>query len=565
MFLRQQKRANGKTNLSIIKGYRDPVTKKSKQKVVKNLGYLEDYLEQYEDPIAYFKELAEQMTKDEARADEPISFDFSLSDKVSEGSNRKNYGFSVLSSFYHQLSLNDFWNNRQKSSNFNFNLNQIFQALIYLRVLSPASKMATFNELDNYFFDYDFSLHDVYRALSIFNSYKNDFIGFINQSIISLYGRDTSKVYYDVTNYFFEIDCEDDFRKKGVSKEHRPNPLVSMGLLMDSNSIPISYKLFAGNTNDAKTLTPVLDELKEQFNLKRIVVVADKGMNSGNNMVYNILNGDGYIYSQSVRGASEELKSFILSDEGYHCLSDDFKIKSRVIPTKIWVKLRNGRKKRVQVDQKQVVYFSSKFAQRQKNLRAATISKAESLINRGVTKPHNSAYDYLQTSFVDLFTGEILNDYAINSLNIDKIEEQETFDGYYLIVTSELDMSDNEIIDAYHGLSKIEESFKITKSNLKARPVYLSRKDRIESHFLICFVALTLLRLLELNLKDSDISLNQAISELKLMSASHISENYYLFDRNNDVIRKFGELLKIDFTKKIRTLGDIKSIVAKVK
>lgn len=558
MFLKKDKRPNGKTFLSIVKGYRDPVTKKSKAKSILKIGYLEDLYDEYDDPIAHFTELAKSMTEKEKLSNAPLDFSFHKNDAVFDKVNRKNIGFLVLSYFYHQLGIDDFWNNRQRTAGVEFNLNQVFQALTYLRILEPRSKKATFESLDEYLFDFDFECHDVYRALDVFNFYSDDLLLFIHESIRASLGRDVSKIFYDVTNYYFEIPYQDDFRRKGVSKEHRPKPIIQMGLLMDNDSIPISFELFKGNTNDSATLIPALCKLKKSFNLGRVIVVADKGMNSGMNMTYNILNGDGYIFSQSVRGADREVKNFVLDESDYYFLSDDFKIKSRVVPTLIWVVDSQGKRKQVRIDQKQIAFYSKKYDDKAKNDRANTIDKAQKMIAKGNSIPYSSAYKYIKNCFIDHDTGEILNDYDHLSLDTDRISEEEKYDGYYLIVSSELDMNDSDIIDAYQGLRKIEDSFKITKSTLSARPVYLSKKDHINAHFLICFVSLVILRLLEKKLKYSDVSIELAIDEMKKITATYIDENYYMLDRNNEVVRLLGDIVGIDFTKRFWSRQDIR-------
>ncbi|WP_425539617.1 IS1634 family transposase [Microaceticoccus formicicus] len=566
MFLKKDKRANGKTYLTIIKGYRDPVTKKSRNKSVMKVGYLEDLLDQYEDPIAHFEEVAARLTEEERLANLPLSFTFDSKEVIkSNVVNRKNLGYVVLSHFYHNLKIHEFWNNRQKTSGTDFLLNHVFQLLVFTRSLYPSSKKASFDYINSFFTKFDFSLHDVYRALSKFYPYKDDLILWIHQNIIQYYGRDLSKVYYDVTNYYFEIPYEDDFRKRGVSKEHRPNPIIQMGLLMDNSGIPISYELFEGNTNDSITLMPSLNKLKKHFNLGKVIVVADKAMNSGENMAYNIIKGNGYIFSGSVRGASRELKDFVLDQTGYSDNSDEFKIKSRIVPQDIWVTDIHNKRKKVPIDQKQVVFYSEKYAKKSRMDRERTILKTLKLIEKGIDRPNSSAYKYIKKEFIDLETGEILKTKKNDFLDIQKIKEEEKYDGYYIINTSELDMKDMDIVQAYHGLWKIEESFKITKSQLEARPVYLSRKDRIESHFLICFVTLVLLRLLEKDLDGSNISIEKAIEEMREITGTHLDENYYMFDCFNEIIEKLGQTVGVDFSKRFITVAEIDSLISGVK
>ena len=222
------------------------------------------------------------MTEEAKKKKLPLDFNFSPNETIDSTTIlRKNLGFSILSYFYHKLEINKFFINRQRNLNIEYSLNNIFQMLVYSRVLLPSSKKSSFENMDNYFLDFNFGINDIYRALDYFNFYKDDLLLHIHEMVRMIYGRDISNVYYDVTNYYFEIKEPDDFRKKGVCKEHRPNPVVQMGLLIDNSGLPIAYKLFEGNTNDCSTLMPVLDSLKNNYGLDRVIVVADKEINTG--------------------------------------------------------------------------------------------------------------------------------------------------------------------------------------------------------------------------------------------------------------------------------------------
>ena len=568
MFLKKDKRPNGRLYLSIVEGYRDPITKKNKQRKVKYVGFLDELEKEYEDPISYFSNLAKEMTEAAKKELSPLDFSFPRDETIdSSVTLRKNLGFAVLSYFYHELEINKFFINRQRNLNIKYSLNNIFQMLVYSRVLHPSSKKNSYENMDKYFLDFNFKINDVYRALDYFCKYKNDLLLHIHEMIRINYGRDTSSVYYDVTNYYFEIKEADDFRKKGVSKEHRTTPIIQMGLLMDNSGLPITYKLFEGNTNDSTTLMPVLHELKDEYNFGRVIVVADKGMNTGENIAYNIINNNGYIYSQTVRGGTKELKDYVLSDDGYDTSSDGFKIKSRVITTKIWIENDKGKRVQVDIDQKQVAFYSPDYDKRAKYEREKAISKAEKLISYSKNGKISSsgAAKYIKSIPCDKNTGEIY-DKAANAhfINENKIAEEEKYDGYYLIVTSELKMPNEDILNAYRSLWKIEETFKITKSELETRPVHVSLREHIEGHFLTCFISLLLLRLVE-NQVDHKYSTRRLIETMKNISGTYVDKNYYMFDFYDDIVRELGKVTNIDFSKRFMTLGEIKSIVANVK
>jgi transposase len=390
----------------------------------------------------------------------------------------------------------------------------------------------------------------------------------INDIIKRLYGRDTSLVYYDVTNYYFETDdLDDDFKKKGISKEHRPNPIVQLGLFMDNNGIPITYQLFPGNTNDCLTFRPNLKKIKMDYDLGKVVVVSDKGMTTGDNIWYTLSAKDGYVFSMSVRGADKELKDYVLNNDGYEWLGTEYKRKSRRYPRTIQVTATNGRKMKKAVNEKQVVFYSEKYDKRAKAERAAALAKAHDLANNPGKYTRATSYGaskYIKKIDFDKETGEILKATSSLEINEEKLREEEALDGYYVIVTSEMNETDDRIIEMYRGLWRIEESFKVTKSDLEARPVYVSTKDHIEAHFLTCFVSLVIARILEMKLEHK-YSITKLLETLKKAECSYAQQNYYLFNYYDDVLADIGNVLGIDYSKRIRTLGEIKKILAYTK
>jgi transposase len=312
---------------------------------------------------------------------------------------------------------------------------------------------------------------------------------------------------------------------------------------------------------------PVLHELKDEYNFGRVIVVADKGMNTGENIAYNIINQNGYIYSQTVRGGTKELKDYVLSDDGYDISPDGFKIKSRIITTKIWIENDKGKRVQVDIDQKQVAFYSPDYDKRSKYEREKAIRKAEKLISYSKSGKisSNGAAKYIESIPCDKKTGEIYDESSnAHFINEDKIAEEEKYDGYYLIVTSELKMSNEDILNAYRGLWKIEETFKITKSELETRPVHVSLREHIEGHFLTCFVSLLLLRLIE-NQVGHKYSTRKLINAMKNISGTYVDKNYYMFDYYEEIVGELGKATGIDFSKRFMTLGEIKSIVAGVK
>ena len=570
MYLKKTPSAQGRIRLSIVDNYYDKQKKCSRQKTIESIGFLDELEKIYEDPISHFQKRVELLNQQKKEKQAPINFTFYDSDRLCIGYNlRKNFGYVAFSKIYHELKLDTFFNNRQRHTKESYDANTIMKMLVYSRLLAPASKKASYDNRDQFFEKTDYSLDDVYRCLTFLNKHKENLQVWMNDKIKEKYGRDTSLIYYDVTNYYFETDEQTDLLRKGVSKEHRPNPIVQMGLFMDNNAIPITYELFAGNTNDCLTYRPNFGRIKKQFDLGRVISVADKGMTTGDNIWYtiNTPTKDGYVFSMSTRGADKSIKEYVLDEEGYEWLGEEYKRKSRLCPRTILVTANNGKKIKKQVDEKQVVFWSKKYATRAKSEREAALAKARDLAKYPGNYTRATSYGaakYVKKVEYDKETGEILTASSILDINEDLIREEEALDGYYMLLTSEMDTPDDKIIDMYRGLWRIEESFKITKSELEARPVYVWTNEHIEAHFITCFVALTLSRILEMKLEHK-YSAGRILESLSKANCSLIQQNYYMFDYFDEVLKDIGDLMNIDFAKRVRTLGDIKQTLADTK
>lgn len=570
MYLKKTPNAQGRIRLSIVDNYYDKQKKCSRQKTIESIGFLDELEKIYENPISHFQKRVELLNQQKKEKQAPLNFTFYDSDRLCIGDNlRKNFGYAAFSKIYHELRLDTFFNNRQRHTKESYDANTIMKMLVYSRLLAPASKKASYGNRNQFFEKTDYSLDDVYRCLTFLNKHKEKLQVWMNDKIKEQYGRDTSLIYYDVTNYYFETDEQTDLLRKGVSKEHRPNPIVQMGLFMDNNAIPITYELFAGNTNDCLTYRPNFGRIKKQFDLGRVISVADKGMTTGDNIWYTINTPakDGYVFSMSIRGADKSIREYVLDEEGYEWLGEEYKRKSRLCPRTILVTSNNGKKIKKQVDEKQVVFWSKKYATRAKAEREAVLAKARDLAKHPGNYTRATSYGaakYVKKVEYDKETGEILTAASILDINEDLIREEEALDGYYMLLTSEMDTSDDKIIDMYRGLWRIEESFKITKSELEARPVYVWTNEHIEAHFLTCFVALTLSRILEMKLEHK-YSAGRILESLSKASCSLIQQNYYMFDYFDEVLKDIGDLMNIDFAKRTRTLGDIKQTLADTK
>ena len=557
--------SNGKKYLSIAHGYRDPKTKKTKTKTIKSLGYLDDLKDEYEDPVAHFKAIVKKMNDEETTQKGLCKIEIDPDAKL-DGGGQKNLGYAALSQIYHTLELDLLFRNRARDTKAEYSVNDIMKTEIYSRILFPNSKRSTYENRVLFFEKNDYSLPDVYRALSFVNSFKDIILQQIHLKITENYGRTTELMYYDITNYYFEIDEQDELRRKGISKEHRPDPIIQMGLLQDNKGIPVTYKLFAGNTNDCETLMSVIQRMKTKFNITKTIIVADRGVNTHQNIAAIILQKNGYVFSQTIRGGHKELKDFVLDEKGYRKIGED-KIKSRLYPRLLNVTDVNDKTQKPRIDEKQVIFYSADYAKRAKMEREATIQKARELISNPAKYNRATSYGaakYVKNLEFDPKTGEILATKTHLLFDIEKLKEEEKWDGYYAIITSELTKTDDEIVEIYRGMWRIEESFKVTKSDLQTRPVYVSTKDHIEAHFLICFIALTILRILE-NQLDNKFSSSKIAESLSETIGYLLHENWYHFAHADEVTRAIEKKMKIPLTNKFLMTGEIRKILGATK
>jgi len=567
--------------LTFARSYRE--NGKNKQKHLETIGYLDELEKIYDDPIAHFREIAKQRTQVEAVAAEPIRLTLDPTTEISQSDiGLKNLGYAVLEKIYHELGVHTFFQRHENRLNIDFNLNAVFRLLVYSRILDPGSKKQAYDQQNQFFETMAPSLESVYRSLDYFDRFNLDLQTWINEAVKKQYGRNQEYAYYDVTNYYFEIDEEDELRRRGPSKEHRPNPIIQMGLLLDSQGLPLAYHLFPGNQSEKLSLNPLLNRLKEDYGLGRLVVVADKGLNCGDNIACQLAQGNGYIYSQSIRGADQEFKQYVLEQNGYRVNGESSKCKSRIYPKEITFTDALDKKKKIRIDQKQVVFYSQDYADKARYERSRTLAKAQKYLQSPSSL--NRALAYSAASYIKGLhfneDGEIVETKSILYLDEAKIHEEEQYDGYYAIVTSELNKSDSEIIETYHGLWKIEETFKISKSDFKTRPIYVSLEAHIEAHFLTCFVALLLTRILELRMNQAKLpavdgcpqkdgkrvfSAFELIDSLRKYSCSHIGENVYNFHYTDTVIHSIEQAFGVELNLKYRKRGEIKKFIAAMK
>ncbi len=512
---------NGSPYLVVMESYSVNVegVRKNRKRVIRNIGPLSrfddgkpDYVKRLKksflEGTPIIEDLKDLITV--KAASKKVLIEFNRDDE-SAFSNPKNIGYFILDALYDGLGINDVLAKYKSDSRLAYDLNGHAKALIFGRALSPDSKYATWRHRDDYLFRVvsSDSLIETYRTLDVLQELSEKIQRRMNTKIEKHLSRNKSICFYDVTNYWFETDDPDDdifaedgtlvsegMRKRGPSKAKNRKPIVQMGLFIDDNGIPVSYKVFPGNHIDQTTLRPAMKETLNKMGFVRAIIIADGGLNSGKNIAHILSQGNGYIVSKSAKGSTKDIQAWILDEAGY--ISNEkgtFKLKSQ-IRTRT-VKDENG--KNIEIREKLISYWSKK----QRDHAMHENRKFIEYLNAGMENPDKlkdkqpTFKKYLVETKADKATGEVIDIVSLLSLDMKKIEYDLSLMGYYTIMTSEIDMDEHEVIDKYHGLSRIEDAFRVIKSDLDGRPVFVRKPEHIDAHFLICFIALTMLRILQ--------------------------------------------------------------------
>jgi len=533
-FLKQTK-VRGRVYLQISETVYNKKTKKSSNRCYRKLGYLDDLTsDKIPDPVSYYKKEAKKLNDKRNKELEEMKVR-----KIGEDPTR-NFGYFIVKDLYNALELEKELYPFKYMCDLTYPISSLIEALTYSRIVSPCSKLRTFSEVIPYLYEeYGFSLDQIYDGLNYIGGEYGKFIEVINYCIDKKYGRNTSKSYFDCTNYYFEIDFEKDDKQKGPSKENRPNPIIGQALLLDGDGIPLNMRMYPGNESEKPKIRELIKEMKEQNSIKgKTIQVADKGLNCGDNIYDALLHKDGYIFSQSVLQLEEKERSWVLLDDGYEEVRDGegnllYRIKACVDEFPIRVTDDKGRKVIVKVKQKRVATYNPSLANKKKIEIARLVEKAKSLCHSKAKKE-----EYGESSKYVRFVGEDGKKASV-LINQEKIDKDLKYAGYNLIVSSEIDMSKHEIYRAYHQLWKIENTFRIMKSELDARPIYLQKRESIYGHFLICYYAITLLRLLEEKVYKNVFSAYELIDLIR---------GFKLFkgeDRNINLTKKTANVTKL--------------------
>ena len=557
----------------VIKSYRNK-SGKNTSKIYEKLGNLEQVTIKAngQDPYDWAKEYISKLNKDIKFENQTITINKNNGKQISKDLQTTfNGGYLFLDKIYHELKINKICKDISEKYKFEFDLNSILSRLVYGRIIFPASKLAT-NELSKKFIEQpNFELHHIYRALEIISK-ETDFIqSELYKNSLKTSKRNTSILYYDCTNYFFEIEQEEGIKQYGKSKENRPNPIVQMGLFMDGDGIPLAFNITAGNTNEQITLTPLEDKILNDFKLSKFIVCTDAGLASNANRKFNDKENRAFITTQSIKKLKKYLMEWSLSPEGWY-LNNDTKIyninelehdeefyKDKTFYKERWIN-ENG------LEQKLIVTYSIKYKNYQKQIRSSQIERAKKVMDTNPTKLNKvNQNDYKRFINKTKVTsdGEIaeIETYSINN---DIIAKEEMFDGFYAVCTN-LNDDVNSIIKINHRRWEIEESFRIMKSEFKARPVYLKRDERIKAHFTTCFLALVLHRFLEkkLNEKFTSPEIIQTLRDMNFLEC--VGDGYIPTYTRTNLTDELHEVFNFRTDYEINTTKQIKKILIDIK
>ena len=499
--------------LQIYDSFHDKEKKHSVHKSYKALGYLDDLIASgIDDPISFYKAEVDKMNKKVKKEKEELSIK-----KIGE-SPVKNLGYFLIKGLFNKLGVKFHLDLLDKIENETLSTYNYLLNMVSARIINPCSKIKTFEEvLPTLFEQYNISKDQIYDKLGFVGDNYSRILEVFNEFYNKKYIRKTSNVYFDCTNYYFEIDAEDNLRKKGPSKENRKDPIVGMGLLLDEDQIPLTMKLYPGNQSEKPIIRQCINEMKDKYHMNgKTIQVADKGLNCAKNIFEALKNGDGYIYSQSVKKLEAKEQSWVLLDNDYIDVKDssgnvEFKYKSCI--DEFTYKFDNYK---FTVKQIRVASFNPSFAKKQKAEILKQVDKIQSLSSsQAKRKEYGDASKYVTFTPIDS-NGEVDDEtIVVASLNNEKIEKDLALCGYNLIISSELKMKPLDIYNVYHRLWRIEETFRILKSELDSRPVYCRKQNSIYGHFLICYLSVFLIRILQIKKFKDEINANQIIDFIR--------------------------------------------------
>ncbi len=560
-FYLKKTKLKGRTYLSIDESFYDNERKGTAHRAYKSMTSYETLKAQgIEDPIAYCQKEVDRLNA------------LHKMDKVKEISvtPERYLGYFLFKSLLDKMQIKKYIDYYKLTTSFRFDLYDVLSSLVYSRVLNPCSKHRTFTDvIPRIFEEFKLSYDQIMEGLSFLGNNYEQMIELFFIKTKECFEIKTDACYFDCTNFYFEIDREDDWKRKGPSKENRKEPIIGMGLLLDGNQIPIGMKLYPGNQSEKPVLRGIIKELKEKSKIEgRTVQVADKGLNCAENIFSAISSGDGYLFSKSVKTLSDMEKGWVLNDEdkwtdvkdrdgnilySYKSVVDVFDYE--FIPS-------TGKKKKFNLTEKRVVTFNPSLAKKQKIEIEKMVSKARELsFSKAKKAEFGEAAKYVNFKSIDK-DGVIDDDNrVVTDMNEKKIQHDLALCGYNMLVTSEIKLTEKEIYQTYHNLWRIEESFRIMKSDLDARPVYCQTIEAIKGHFLICYISVLLERILEFNIFKGEFSSSQLIDFMRKLKIAKVDKGYLNLTSMSDTIKKVKELTNLPLTNYHLTETEIKRIL----
>lgn len=539
-FLKKTNNKKG-TYLQIYESYYDPERKRGAHHSFKPIGYVHELQEKgIDDPISFYKEEVKKLNQKVQQKNQSEK-----TRQISDESPERFLGYFPMKNLNDSLCCKKYIDLMQTATNFRFNIFDMISALIYARLVHPCSKSKTYDAiLPKLFESYDFSLDQLYSGLEYIGSEYEKVIEIYNHQIASKYHLDTSHTYFDCTNFYFEIDKEDDFRRKGPSKENRKEPIVGMGLLLDADQIPIGMKMYPGNESEKPVIRNIIDDLKQRNHVSgRTIQIADKGLNCINNIMHALKSGNGYIFSKSVKTLPETEKTWVLLSNDYVDVTNKkgellYRIKECVDDFLYTYTDENGQKRKIKLPEKRVVTFNPKLAEKQRYEINKQVEKAKKLkACQAKRSEYGDSSKYVTFISADK-KGKKTDGKVTVEINTTAIENAKKLAGYNMLITSELRMPASKIYHAYHNLWRIEESFRIMKSQLDARPVYLQKKETITGHFLICYLSVLLTRILQIHILKDQYGTEEIFDFVHDFRLVKVSERRYInLTRNSDFIK----------------------------
>lgn len=552
-FYLKKTKLKGRTYLSIDESFYSHDKKGTAHKCYKSLGSVETWKEKgIDDPISHFQKEVDALNQEKAD---------SGTRKISDVSPVRYLGYFPLKSILEKMKIQKYVDYFKLTNDFNYDLYELLSSLIYARAVHPCSKYKTFHEvLPNLYDTVHYSYDQLLDGLSFLGNDYEKFVEIFTVQTNHVFGLDTSKTYFDCTNFYFEIDREDDFRRKGPSKENKKEPIIGLGLLLDSHQIPIGMKMYPGNESEKPVLRNVIDQLKSQNNVTgKTIHVADKGLNCAQNIAFSRKNGDGYLFSKSVKSLPETEKTWVLLENGFTDVKDKkgkllYRYKSCIdeFPYKIE---HEGKEYIVKLREKRLLTYNPSLASKKRYEINRMVEKAKSL-----TASQAKRTEYGEAGKYVSFTDKKGNKASV-TINQEAIDKDLRFAGYNLLVTSETEMKDTDIYNTYHNLWRIEESFKIMKSDLDARPVFLQREDTIKGHFLICYLTVLLERLFQFKVLGNEYSTSDIFQFLKDFKVTKGETKYINTTKSTDFVHDLAGKLKLPLTNYFLTETQIKSIL----